>query len=64
MLLLICAITLIITGLVELLLPKDKLVNKDKLKPGMTIDQVTKKIRISGVVMICGGILYLFYCFR
>ena len=64
MLLFICAIMLIIVGLLELLLPEKKLVNANKLKPGMTVDQVAKKLRRSGIFLICAGILYLFYYFR
>lgn len=64
MLLLICAITLIIAGILELVLPKEKLINVNKLKPGITIDQAAKRLRISGIFLICAGILYLFYYFR
>lgn len=52
-------ITLIICGLLSLLLPEDKLVNKEKLNPNQDSAQIVKQTRKMGIILIIGAILFL-----
>ncbi len=61
MVLLICSIVMIICGLAFLIIPKDKLVNESKLKPGQTVESAAKNFRIYGIVFIVAGIMFLIF---
>lgn len=54
--LIVCIIITAVGGIFYLILPADKLVKKDKLKNGETMEDATKKVRR-------GGVLYLVFAF-
>lgn len=61
MIMIVCIIIMVVSGLAYLLLPSDKLVKQDKLKNGETMEEATKRIRKSGIFyIIFGALLFLF----
>ena len=51
---------MVVCGLLSLLLPEDKLVNKDKLKPNQDAKQVAKQTRTMGIIFVGLAILFFF----
>lgn len=61
MILIVCIIIMAIGGISYLILPADKLVKKDKLKNGETMDDATKKARKNGILyLVIAFLLFLF----
>ena len=61
MIMIVCIIIMVVSGIAYLLLPSDKLVKQDKLKNGETMEEATKRIRKSGIFyIIFGALLFLF----
>lgn len=59
--LIVCIIIMAGSGIAYLILPADKLVKQDKLKPGETMEDATKRIRKSGIYfLVFAGLLFLF----
>ena len=59
MILTICAIILLIVGILYLVLPGKYLVNEKNIKPGETFEQTVKRQRKLAVVFIALGLLFL-----
>lgn len=59
MILMICAIVLLISGILFLALPKKYLVNEKNIKPGETADQAIKRYRKLGIVFLILGVIFL-----
>ena len=50
--------TMLICGILLLVLPEDKLVNKEKLKPNQDPIQAVKQTRNSGIIFIIIAIVF------
>lgn len=59
MILFVCAIVLLIVGVLYLVLPKKYLVNEKNIKAGQTEDEAIKKYRKLAIVFIILGIIFL-----
>lgn len=59
MILTICAVIMLVIGVLYLVLPKKYLVNEKNIKPGQTEDEAVKKYRKLAIVFIILGILFL-----
>lgn len=60
MIMLVCIIVMVGSGLAYLILPADKLVKQDKLKNGETFEAATKRIRKSGILyLVLGAFFFL-----
>ena len=53
-------LVLLICGLLLLVIPEDKLVNKNKLKPNQDTKQVAKQTRTMGIIFIGLAVLFFF----
>ena len=51
---------LLICGILELVLPKEKLVNKEKLKEEQDFHKLVKQNRTMGIVFICIAVILFF----
>lgn len=61
MILIVCIIIMAISGISYLILPANKLVKKDKLKNGETMEDATKKVRKNGILyLVIAFLLFLF----
>ena len=61
MILIVCIIIMAIRGISYFILPADKLVKKDKLKNGETMEDATKKARKNGIFyLVIAFLLFLF----
>ena len=49
---------MLICGILLLVLPEDKLVNKEKIKPNQDPVQVVKQTRNSGIILIIVAIVF------
>lgn len=56
----ICGIIMVVCGIITLLLPKDKLVNSKKLITDEKKDKIVKKLRLSALIFIILGLLFIF----
>lgn len=63
MIMIVCIIIMVVSGLAYLLLPYDKLVKQDKLKNEETMEEATKKIRKSGIFYLVFGVLLFLFNF-
>lgn len=52
LIMIICIIITGIGGITYLVLPADKLVKREKLKNGQTMEEATKQVRKSGIIYI------------
>lgn len=59
MILFVCAIVLLIVGVLYLILPKKYLVNAKSIKSGQTEDEAIKKYRKLAIIFIILGIIFL-----
>lgn len=60
LIMIVCIIVMVGSGLAYLILPADKLVKQDKLKNGETFEDATKRIRKSGILYLAlGGLFFL-----
>ena len=59
----LCIIIMVVSGIAYFLLPADKLVKQDKLKNGETMEEATKRIRKSGMFYLIFGTLLFFFTF-
>ncbi len=61
--LIICIIVLVVGGILSLILPADKLVNKDKLKDGETMEETAKKMKKNGILYLGLALILLVFNF-
>lgn len=59
MILTICAVVMIVCGILILILPGKYLVNEKNIKTGETFEQAVKRQRKFGIICIAMGILFL-----
>ena len=59
MILFVCAIVMLVIGVLYLVLPKKYLVNEKNIKPGQTEEEAIKKYRKLAFVFIILGIIFL-----
>lgn len=60
LIMIVCIVVLVGSGLAYLLLPADKLIKQDKLKNGETFEDATKRIRKSGIFyLVLGAFFFL-----
>lgn len=56
----ICGIIMVVCGIITLLLPKDKLINSKKVITEEEKDKIVKKSRLSALIFIILGVLFIF----
>lgn len=56
----ICGIIMVVCGIITLLLPKDKLINSKKVITEAEKDKIVKKSRLSALIFIILGVLFIF----
>lgn len=56
----ICGIIMVVCGIITLLLPKDKLINSKKVITEAEKDKIVKKYRLSALIFIILGVLFIF----
>ena len=56
----ILVVIMLFCGVLCLVLPEDKLVNKDKLKPDQSFEEAVKSNRKYGIIMIGIAIVFFF----
>lgn len=59
LIMIVCIIIMVISGLAYQFLPADKLVKKEKLKNGETMEDAVKRVRKSGLLYL--GLAVLFF---
>ena len=60
LIMIVCIIVMVGSGIAYLILPADKLVKQDKLKNGETFEDATKRIRKSGILyLVLGAFFFL-----
>lgn len=63
MIMIVCIIVMVGSGLAYLILPADKLVKQDKIKNGETFEDAAKKIRKSGILYLVLGVFFFLTTF-
>lgn len=56
----ICGIIMVVCGIITLLLPKDKLISSKKIITDAEKDKIVKKSRLSALIFIILGVLFIF----